>query len=708
MTDNNQVSGTPDSGLITYPNRRYERYEKRIHRLYQIISFIRKHSIAICSGIAALTVAVLSFLFCIGIFIGEISCEDFTYGDSPSFSSKAFLTDTSYQYAKNTENLQWSGTLPTEPGEYRIRAVSQNPFGMFRYSKEAVFLLLPRPLTLEIRAEACVYGDLTNDYLYENTKITGLAKGDTVKDVEYEYAADPNGWDLVDVSIRSFRVVNADGVDVTTSYNISTQGATVALRLREITVNLNDTDKIYDGTTKVEIPLQMLQNTLAEGDRIEVSFPEFPAVVGEYPITINSYKIVNPAGEDVTHKYRIEFQYGSLEVLPRPLIFETGSAEKQFDQTPLTNPGWSLVEGAVAGGHSLITQLSDSLTYVGEYPNELLVQISDTEGTDVTANYDITVRTGTLKITPIILKFKTDSARKVYDGTKLVATGYELIEGDILPSHKLICETVGMQLDVGRSDNALHIEILDSDNRNLIDLGYQLEIECGTLTVTPRIITFTSESKEKLYDGTPLTHKVMTWTSGTPASGQSVSPAFTGSQTKVGESPNTFSVKIYSNSNEDVTKNYDISYVFGTLTVLPNEDYVPNTDGGGSDSGTDFGDSTRIDYPTQEETPTQVAKIKITGSSAYLYFTYLRARSYGDYTGSGFIAPSSYANDNNLPYISSIDFVGRNASADEQRYLNRSGQFSLADFQQSRINGCDVVVDFRKLGIKHIDVCRRT
>ena len=860
MTDNSKASSTSSSGFITYPNRRYERYEKRIHRLYQIIAFIRRHIIAICSGIAALTIAVLSFLFCIGMFIGEVSCEDFTYGDPPSFSSQAFLTDTSYQYAKNTENLQWSDVLPTEPGEYRIRAVSQNPFGMFRYSKEAVFLLLPRTLTLEIRANACVYGDLTDDYLYKNTKITGLAKGDTIKDIQYEYATDPDKWDWVNVSIRSFRVVNDDGVDVTTSYDISTKGSSVALSLREITVNLDDMDKIYDGTTLIEIPLRITQNTLAEGDSIEVSFPEFPAVVGEYPITINSYKITNPAGEDVTHKYRIQFKYGSLQILPRPLVLETGSAQKQFDQTPLTNPGWSLLEGTVADGHSMITQLSDSPTYVGEYTNELLVQITDAEGTDVTSNYSITIRTGILKITPIILNIKTDSAEKIYDGKELVADGYELIRGEILPAHKLICEVVGMQLDAGQSNNELHIEILDSDNRNLIDLGYQLEIECGTLTVkprpitiiteskekvfdgkplthkvmkltegtlangqsiqstfinsqtyvgecpnalqvniiagsgtdvtsnyditlqlgvlkvtpiilkfktdsaekvydgkplvakgyeliqgkvlpshqlicatigvqldvgqsenelyieildasgrnlvdlgyqveikcgtltvTPRIITVTSESKEKLYDSTPLRHHVMKLTDGTLASGQSIEPAFTGSQTKVGESPNTFSVKIFTDTKEDVTPNYDISYVFGTLTVLPNEDYVPKTDdngsggGNGSDPGEVLSNSTQIDYPPPENSPTRVAKIKITGSSAYSYFTYLRASSYGDYTGSGFAAPPAYTDRINNTYISSIDFVGRNASAEKVPFSN---------MEITRYDSCPVLIPY--------------
>lgn len=85
-----------------------------------------------------------------------------------------------------------------------------------------------------------------------------------------------------------------------------------------------------------------------------------------------------------------------------------------------------------------------------------------------------------------------------------------------------------------------------------------------TFTIKPRQVTLTSVSDEKPYDGKPLTANSVEVTGMGWVSGQGARYDFTGSQTKVGSSKNTFTYELRSGTKAG---NYDITCVFGTLTV---------------------------------------------------------------------------------------------------------------------------------------------
>lgn len=101
-------------------------------------------------------------------------------------------------------------------------------------------------------------------------------------------------------------------------------------------------------------------------------------------------------------------------------------------------------------------------------------------------------------------------------------------------------------------------------DRVLIDIYYVTSASEGTLTITPRSVIITTGSASKTYDGTPLTKHESTITGEGFVEGQGVNITYTGSQTEVGSSENTFEYKLKDNTLE---KNYTIETVFGTLTV---------------------------------------------------------------------------------------------------------------------------------------------
>ena len=85
-----------------------------------------------------------------------------------------------------------------------------------------------------------------------------------------------------------------------------------------------------------------------------------------------------------------------------------------------------------------------------------------------------------------------------------------------------------------------------------------------TLKVTPRPVTITSGSATKMYNGTPLTKHEVTYGGDKFVDGEGVDITYTGSQTDVGNSKNTFTFEFKDGTAEE---NYDIKTDYGTLEV---------------------------------------------------------------------------------------------------------------------------------------------
>ena len=97
--------------------------------------------------------------------------------------------------------------------------------------------------------------------------------------------------------------------------------------------------------------------------------------------------------------------------------------------------------------------------------------------------------------------------------------------------------------------------------------NYETATASYTLKVTPRAVTLTSGTPEpKLYDGKPLTMKEVTVTSGSFVEGEGFTYNVTGSRTIDGESNNTFTYALNTNTK---AINYTITTVEGKLKVLP-------------------------------------------------------------------------------------------------------------------------------------------
>ena len=89
-----------------------------------------------------------------------------------------------------------------------------------------------------------------------------------------------------------------------------------------------------------------------------------------------------------------------------------------------------------------------------------------------------------------------------------------------------------------------------------------------TLKVTPRTVTITSGSATKMYDGTPLTKHEVTYGGDNFVAGEGVDITYTGSQTIVGSSDNTFTFNL---KNGTAKENYNITTNYGELKVTDSD-----------------------------------------------------------------------------------------------------------------------------------------
>ena len=221
----------------------------------------------------------------------------------------------------------------------------------------------------------------------------------------------------------------------------------------------------------------------------------------------------------------------------------------------------------------------------------------------------------------------TDSNEKMYDGSPLTDSGWDL-RGDLAVGHKAEVEFRGTRTDVGETENAATLTIVDALGVD-VTAEYKIRYEFGMLKVTPRLLIITSDSAFKIFDDTPLTapvYKISESCDGLVIGHREVVEV-TGWIVEIGKTNNTISsAKILDAADNDVTKNYSLVLREGLLAI---------DDGS---SGSIFGDGTSNLLPSAGMEDVVIYSVW----SEVSEYVYLRVQSFGDYTGTGWEAAPVY------------------------------------------------------------------
>ena len=341
--------------------------------------------------------------------------------------------------------------------------------------------------------------------------------------------------------------------------------------IRKITVKGADESFEYDGQPHSSNHAVVVSGELADGDTLaaetvgSVSEVDQPCANTVDPKSVRVYR----GEEDVTDEYRVTLELGHLTVTPRKLVITTGSAEKPYDGTPLTCAADIGIEG-LAEGDRIAVQATGVLTETGSAGNGFAIDWMKTRA----ANYDVTARPGTLTVTenPAEILLTAGSASKTYDGTEL---NENRITAEGLPTGFTVqVELSGGQTDVGTGVNTIEKWwILNAAGEDRTACFTGVKTAEGTLEVTPRTLTVTTQDAGKEYDGQPLTAGTVTVEG--LAEGESVTAVATGSLTDVGMAENTFEIT-WDGAAE---ANYLVNASCGTLTVVPSTREIVLTTG---------------------------------------------------------------------------------------------------------------------------------
>ena len=297
---------------------------------------------------------------------------------------------------------------------------------------------------------------------------------------------------------------------------------------------------------------------------------------GSYPMGLKAGDF-GYAGKNFSN-VSFEVEDGQLVITPATLTVTTHGASKPYDGAALTASGE--ISGFV-NGETASFAATGSQTLVGTSANSYAITW---DGTAKESNYSVVEGAiGTLEVTPsqVAITVTPRGGSKVYDGKPLTSAG---IDVDGLPAgFTLEAATSGSITDAGELLAEVDASTIVIRNAAGEDVTAQFaNVTCGKapLVVTKRPVTVTSATDSKVYDGTALTKHEATVTAGSLVEGESFGYDFTGEQTTVGTSNNTFTVKAGVNT---ILDNYEITQVNGTLTVIA---YTPPAPGPGTDEPT--------------------------------------------------------------------------------------------------------------------------
>lgn len=337
--------------------------------------------------------------------------------------------------------------------------------------------------------------------------------------------------------------------------------------------DISDIGKTYDGTSVAKPDFQKSSTGNATVLYKESGAPDSsyssarPVDAGDYVVKIqvagdDNYNqaeatkdfTISPRTITVTPDIGQEKTYGEAD----PAFTYTSDAHLVAvdAQTPVFTGSLDREAGENAGSYNLGL-------------GNLALEDGSTRNTFKAVNYRLVLNETAVEFTiakrPITLT--ADSVQRAYNGEALQSDTYSITSDLDFPEGEGLAFVVveGSQTLTGSSANQITDYALD---QNTDADNYSITLEDGQLTVTVAEIPITiiADSREKTYDGTPLTLDSYT-VQGTLATGNVLDVVIAGRITDYGLQENVVtSVAVY-HGDVDVTKNYRITQIDGELRV---------------------------------------------------------------------------------------------------------------------------------------------
>ena len=273
----------------------------------------------------------------------------------------------------------------------------------------------------------------------------------------------------------------------------------------------------------------------------------------------------------------------TLTINRRNVTLTSASATKEWDGSALTNSEVSVSGDGFVSGEGATFNVTGSQTVAGSSSNSFTYTLNSNT---YSKNYNISVVTGTLKVTNKTVKYEVEVKAKsdtyVYDGMLHTVTGFETEE---IPEKGIPVSVGGNTYYVtgltasASAVNRGDVEVcitgtpkVEDINGNDVTAEFTVTLTSGTLTINPRPVTLKSADVSRMYNSRPLTNAEAEnvkengmyveegW-----VEGQGATYNFFNSITLPGYIPNDFD---YTLLDGTLATNYTITKQLGQLSVV--------------------------------------------------------------------------------------------------------------------------------------------
>ena len=367
--------------------------------------------------------------------------------------------------------------------------------------------------------------DVTDDYVVTtelgkiqlNTKIIirpqtvfGIVDGSVWKAFAWEYVPDTVNTLLPDHTmhcefvgsrsmagvteshILSYRILDADGMDVTEQYIVETMPGVIKVRI-PITIKPVDVEGYADGREWRATDWEYAAGTayyLTDGCILHCFYDGSMYTAGEADSSILNYWIEDANGFDVTDDYSVQTELGRIRV-KEYLIIKPVDVVGVEDGREWYATDWEFApgnNGLLQHNHTLYCQYEGSFSVVGDFNSTITEYvILDDMGVDVTNQYVITTEPGLIRV-QMPLYIKPQDVFGFLNGEEWFATDWEYT-GDstarLMEGHRLVYEIAGSLSTVGTAESTIvSYTILDEQDRDVMEY-YCVFLKPGEIRVQP-------------------------------------------------------------------------------------------------------------------------------------------------------------------------------------------------------------------------------
>ena len=522
------------------------------------------------------------------------------------------------------------GTKRNEYKSYRVeRSDGVNVTANYTFGEPVIGTLEVTPVAIELTANSAAKA-------YDGTPLTDsgytISNGSFVGEEGLAGVTVEGSQTAVGSSANTITGHKLKSNTLAKNYTITYANGTLTVTQSEkvITVTANSRTWEYDGQPHSDggytVSYDGQTYTAAAGKTVTLPTGDVVSAAVEGTVTnvadsaddnnvVTAVVIQNASGTQTNDQYKtITLVPGALKITRRgagemKVVLTAADNTAVYDGQPhgakrnaagAIEAGTSYTITNLAKGHSVQTVAIDGTeTAVGEYPNKLVPSgavIVDANGKDVTANYEITYRPGTLTITEVtdevVVTVTEVFGTVVYDGQEHSIKGYvSMTSSDPLYDVTTSVRATETEAWTAKGKNVgeypVGITAADFVNTNTSFTNVRFVIVDGTLTITPFTdkvtVTVTEKSGSAVYDGKEHSvtgYETMTADNTlydvTTSVRATETDAWTAKGTNAGEYPVGIKASDFKNTSSNFT-NVEFVIVDGALTITPVTDKVTVT-----------------------------------------------------------------------------------------------------------------------------------